>query len=131
MGLRGWGRTVSEAFEEAAAAMFEVMADGEGVDTMVEVAIACTGTDLEELLVEFLNQLLCRADIKELVFLGVAVGRIEKGQTGWELEAVAHGIPSRELTGRLLVEVKAATYCGVAVSSDEHGRWIAQCVIDL
>jgi tRNA nucleotidyltransferase (CCA-adding enzyme) len=30
-----------------------------------------------------------------------------------------------------IVEVKAATYAELKVSSDENGRWVAQCVVDV
>src|SRR3569623_1395361 len=50
-------------------------------------------------------------------------------QAGLALTAGGEGIDmARQQPG---VEVKGATYTDLAVRRDEHGRWIAQCVVDV
>lgn len=131
MGIRGWGGSFEAALEETAASMFELMADINGLIPGVDVTIACSGTDKEELLVEFLNTLIYKADIEELILCDTVIGRCEKKREGWSLEASARGVPRKEITERLLVEVKAATYCGISVAETGEGKWTAQCVVDL
>ncbi len=131
MGIHGWGSSCAEAFEETAAAMFELMAELEGVESDREVAVSCEGTDLEELLVEFLNGLILRADIEDVVLERVAVDRLEYAGGRWRLAARARGLPRERAAGRFLTEVKAATYYGASVSENSEGRWEARCVVDL
>ena len=131
MGIRGWGGTLEAALEETAASMFELTADIHGLEPRIEVTITCSGKDEGELLVEFLNALICAADVNELILCTTVIGSIKKSRDGWSLEATARGVPREEVAGRLLVEVKAATYCGISVAKDGEGRWAAQCVVDL
>jgi len=133
MGITGWGPTRNEAFEEIARAMFELIVDGEGIETPRSVDIRAEGEDYEELLVDFLNALLTSADIEELVFLDVEVKRIEgdRAARALSLEAVARGVPIDEVRERLLREVKAATYYGASVESSSTGNSRATVVVDL
>jgi SHS2 domain-containing protein len=132
MGITGWGRFENEAFEEIAFAMFELIVDGEGIEPNKSVAIRAEGRDSEEMLVDFLNNLIMRADIEELVFLDVEVKMIWGNHATHEffLDAVAHGVPIKTVRDRLLREVKAVTYCGVSVTNRMEGS-SAMVVVDL
>jgi SHS2 domain-containing protein len=132
MGIRGWGRTPGEAFEEAAAAMLELMADGAGIAPSRRSTISREGADLTELFIEFLNAMLSEADLSGTVFLGTAITRLEETSDGiWALDAAMDGVPLDEVRDRLRVEVKAATYCGASVREERPGAWVARCVVDL
>ena len=131
MGIQGWGRTRAEAFEEIAAAMFELMVDAHGLTASRRVSIAVEGIDLTELLLVFLNTLLSRADVAGMVFLKASVSALEKREGTWIVETVAEGVSLEEARERLLVEVKAATYCGASVAENKTGAWVARCVVDL
>ena len=131
MGIAGWGTTPAEAFEEIASAMFELMVDPRGLRSSRRSTIACEGIDITELLIEFLNALLSRADVSETVFLKATVSALERRGGAWALEGVAEGVSLDEARERLLVEVKAATYYGASVAEDGAGGWIARCVVDL
>jgi len=131
MGIRGWGGIPAEAFEETAAAMLGLMVDSSGLAPSRRLAVSRTGGDLTELLIEFLNALLSEADRAEIVFLGVRVSRLEERDGEWIIEAEARGTPVADVRDRLLIEVKAATYCGASVQEREPGLWAAQCVVDL
>jgi SHS2 domain-containing protein len=131
MGIRGWGGTPAEALEEAAAAMFELMVDTRGLVPSRRAAISREGTDLTELLVEFLNGMLSDADLSGIVYLGAAVTRIGHAGGRWSLDAAIEGVPLDEARDRLRIEVKAATYCGASVREERAGVWVARCVVDL
>ena len=131
MGLRGWGRTPAEAFEEAALAMFGLMVDGRSLRGETEHRLSIGGRDLTDLLVEFLNELLSLGDIEDTVFLSVKVERLEGDGDEWDLEAVIGGVPRGRCAESLLSEVKAATWYGASVERDSGGRWTAGCVVDL
>jgi SHS2 domain-containing protein len=132
MGIRGWGKTPAEAFEEAAAAMFELMADVGGLEPSRRSTISREGADLTELLIEFLNGMLSDADLSGTVYLRAAVTRLEQISDGtWTLDAAIDGVPLDDVRDRLRIEVKAATYYGASVCETDPGVWTARCVVDL
>ncbi len=131
MGIRGWGPSLSSAFEEIALAMFELMADARGVAPAKSFSVDCEAGDLEGLLVEFLNAILTRSDLEGVIPTTVSVERIEARGDLWTLESEVGGSGADALSGRLLTEVKAATYFGARVREADDGTWEARCVVDL
>lgn len=131
MGLRGWGGTQLEAFEETALAMFELMVDRRGVVAQKEFRLSIGGMDLTGLLVEFLNELLSLADIEDMAFVSVMIERFGGEGEDWELDAVVGGLPRGKCRKRLLSEVKAATWYGASVERESDGRWTAGCIVDM
>jgi SHS2 domain-containing protein len=131
MGIRGWGTTPADAFEEAAEAMFELAVNGAGLAPSGRIEVSGEGSDLVELFLNFLNGLLSEADIAGIVPFRVSVSALEQREGKWVVEAAAEGISAAEAAGRLLVEVKAATYYGASVRERKPGEWVAQCVVDL
>jgi SHS2 domain-containing protein len=131
MGLRGWGGTPAEAFEETALAMFDLMIDRRVAGAEKGYTLSIGGRDLTGLLIEFLNELLSLADVEETAFVTVSIERLEGCGEDWELEAVIGGIPREKCGKRLLSEVKAATWYGASVDCEKDGLWVAGCVVDL
>ncbi len=132
MGILGWGQSVAEAFEEAAAAMFDLMIEPGEYKQAVIGEVACNGNTLVELLIEFLNGILSISDRKEMAAVCVDVERISMSDGGWSLESRVFGISRAEAGGNLLTEVKAATYYGSSVAKGtDPDRWEAKCVVDL
>jgi SHS2 domain-containing protein len=131
MGIRGWGGTMSEAFEEIASAMLGLMVDGTGAVPTRRLEVSREGADPVELLLEFLNGLLAEGDLAGLALLDVDVKKLSREEGTWKVEAVAAGVPLADARDRLLVEVKAATFYGASVKEDKPGMWIATCVVDL
>jgi SHS2 domain-containing protein len=131
MGLHGWGPGIPEAFEEIALAMFELIAESGDEAGMWQTSIRCEGRDLDELLVEFLNSLLARADIDDVVFRSVDIEDVKREDEMWEMKAVAFGTPREQARKYLRAEVKAATYCGVLVKKTDTDRWETRCVVDM
>jgi SHS2 domain-containing protein len=131
MGLRGWGTSPAQAFEETALAMFDLMVDRSGVVAQKEFRLSIGGMDLTELLVEFLNELLSLADIEDMAFVSVMIERFEGEGEDWELDAVIGGLPRGKCRKRLLSEVKAATWCGASVKRENDSRWTAGCIVDM
>ncbi len=133
MGIRGLGKTVAEAFEEAARAMFDVMFDIDDVSREIEVSVSCEASSLDELLVEWLNALLAEKDIHDAVFAHFEISKIEHEKDGrWVLEGKAYGEKLNVEKHKPEVEVKAATYSQLKVYFDEDKKvWVAQCVVDV
>lgn len=129
VGIRGYGASVEEAFENGAKAMFSIMVDLEKVDANKDVEVKCEAEDLEGLFVEWLNQLLAKKDIEGMMYskFNVTIRRRDDSHNlkgfalGEELNHGKHGVKT---------EVKAATYHMLKVAQ-EDGLFIAQCVVDV
>ena len=126
IGVRGFGRSVEEAFENGATALFSIMIeDVSRVEAEERVHISCSSFDMVGLFVAWLNELLTQSDIREMVFnkftLEVDNVTLEGSATGqkWDNCAVERGI-----------EVKGATFTEAAVEKKD-GLWVAQCVVDV
>ncbi|MBN2072279.1 MAG: archease [Candidatus Krumholzibacteriota bacterium] len=131
IGVRGWGPTPEIAIGEAAAAMFSVMSQVGDDETDSRLTISAHGLCLEELLVEFLNELISTADINGLLFTSVESITIAKPGEKWDLEAVVSGIDRTLNSEKSLSEIKGATWLGVVCQEDEKGIWNARCVLDI
>ncbi len=127
VGVRGIGRTVEEAFEQAAMALVAVITEPASIEPERVTTIRCEAPDLELLLVDWLNAVVFEMASRKMLF-----GRFEviihKGKV---LRGKAWGEHVDRERHRPAVEVKGATYTGLHVGRDEHGRWIAECVVDV
>ena len=125
VGIRGRGKTLEEAFEDAARAMFSVMVDLETVRPIEAFEVEVSASDEEALFVEWLNELLSVADLNDVVFSDFKVeisGNALKGKARgekWDLER-----------HKPKTEVKAATYSSLLVKN-ENGSYVAQCIVDV
>ena len=126
VGIMGIGRTLPEAFEQAAKAMFDLMYDVEKVKPVEEIQIECKANNPEELFVEWLNALLAQANIHELALGEFQVKQIK----GPQLVGCAMGEPLDPQRHNPKTEVKAATYAMLKVEK-EGKKYIAQCVVDV
>jgi SHS2 domain-containing protein len=131
VGVRGGGSTVEEAFEGAARALFQLLAEDTGaVSPDREERFECSAGGLEDLLVVYLNELISLADTHGLVFGRFAV-RIEDAPDGrFRLSARAWGEPIDPARHGSTVLPKGATYTALLVGRQD-GNWVAQCVVDV
>lgn len=126
VGIRGFGRSPAEAFEQAALAMTAAITDPATVTPTEEVAIACAAPDLEMLLTDWLNALIYEMATRHMLFgrfaVEIADGRLEGRAWGEPLSIGKHA-PS--------VELKGATYTSLRVAEERDGLWSAECVVDV
>lgn len=125
VGVRGSGRTVEEAFEECARAVFAVMTDLSRVKNVKSFSVSCSASNVEELLVEWLNHLISLVDLEGVFLSGFKV-RIKNNS----LTGTAWGERIDGSRHELLTEVKAATYSQLKVFK-KSGKWTAQTVVDV
>jgi len=125
IGVRGFGPTMADAFEQAALALTAVLVEPATVRPTTEVAIACSAPDAEILLVDWLN-----AVVYEMATRGLVFGAFDVHIDGGQLTAAARGEPVDAGRHAPAVEVKGATMTELSVHRDGH-RWIAQCVVDV
>jgi len=128
VGIRGYGNTIEEAFENGAKAMFSIMIDLETVESEKNVEIKCEAPDIEALFVEWLNELLTKKDIEEMSFSRFKV-KIYKGDI-YKLEGTASGEKFSQKKHKAKLEVKGATYSGLKIGKKDEKIFI-QCIVDV
>jgi SHS2 domain-containing protein len=126
IGIRGYGSTLDEAFENGARALFSLMVDDFTMIALEDtVPVNCSSYDLTGLFVAWINELIAQADIEEMVFREFTVEikdvNLSASATGqkWERTKAGRGI-----------EVKGATFTEALVR-EQDGLWVAQCVVDV
>lgn len=125
-GFEVWGKTREQVFESAARAFFNIMwqigARQDNEPELIEVA----GSDLEELLVNFLEEFLYLYDAKGLVCTRIAVDFLGENRVrarAWLQKFNAAG--DQELLG-----VKAVTYHQLFIGR-KNSSWTARIFLDI
>ena len=126
IGVRGRGRSMEEAFEQAAVALTAVITDPAKVACTEKIRVFCNCDDNELLFVDWLGALIYEMATRKMLF-----ARFEVNIKGPDLCAEGWGEPIDIEKHEAAVEIKAATYTSLEVSCNEAGLWIAQCVVDV
>ncbi len=127
IGVRGYGKTIEESFEEAAKAMISILVDLDTIESKKTIKITAEADSKEELLFEFLNEILAQIDIEGMIFREFKITKME----GNKLEAELTGEEFNPKKHHAKTQVKAATYSQLKVYKDEKGRWVSQCIVDV
>ena len=106
VGLVAYGRTLSEAFANAAYGLFSIIADLENVKEAESRQIELREDDLESLLFEWLNSLIYLFDVEMLLFKRFDIIALD----GQQLKAICHGEKYNPSRHQLKTGVKSATY---------------------
>src|SRR3990167_8828409 len=117
IGVRAYGKDLSELFANAAFAMFDIIADLDGLKTALTETIRLEAPSAEELLVAWLDELLYRFYTKQIIFSDFEITSLD----GKRLEAKAHGRPVGANRNRLKTEIKAATYHDLKIRKTAEG----------
>ncbi len=125
MGVRGYGNTLAEAFEQTALAMSAIITELSLINQQEAVEIVCEESDPELLLVDWLNALIFEMSTRKILF-----SRFEIFIESTRLEASAWGEPTDVKRHQPAVEIKGATYTELSVHQSQ-GEWLAQCVVDV
>lgn len=108
--LAAYGKDLTEAFESAAAGMFNVMTQVEKIRPQTEDEIEVRGDDEYALLYNWLEALLLRFELKDMVYSKFKVQQLSQDPNGFFLKADLWGErfdPKRHLQK---VGIKAVTY---------------------
>lgn len=125
VGLRGFGKTAAEAFEQAAHALTAVVTTAD-VRPVIPVEVKCEAPDLELLLVEWLNAIIYEMAVRKMLFSRFTV-TIE----GARLSGTLWGEPVDVARHAPACEPKGATYTALRVAVDQDGIWSAACIVDV
>jgi SHS2 domain-containing protein len=125
VGVRGFGATPAEAFEQAALALTAVVTNAE-VESKVRVEVKCEAPDLELLLVEWLNAIIYEMSVRQMLFSRFSVSIADA-----HLEGTLWGEPVDVVRHAPACEPKGATYTALKAEADGKGVWSAACVVDV
>jgi len=114
VGVKAYGKTVSEAFEHAAEAMFDIITDESTIDSIGEYDILLEAPDHEQLLVDWLSKLLFLNGAENLVF-----GKFQVTIDANRLSAHVFGEKYNNKKHKMGVEIKAVTYHMVKVTEKD------------
>lgn len=106
IGLMAYGKTLAEAFANAAGGMFSIIAELDSVGEAESRRVEVCADDIEGLLFEWLNSLLYYFDVETLLFSRFDITEFEDTR----LVAVCHGEKYDSSRHRLKTGVKSATY---------------------
>jgi len=105
IGVKAFGSSVSDAFSHAAQAMFDLMTDNSKIDEKGEYNIELDAPDQEQLLVDWLSELLYIHDVDGFVF-----SRFEVSLNNNHLSAKIYGESFNTNKHKIGMEIKAVTY---------------------
>jgi len=126
VGIKVKGNDLKELFRNAAAAMFDIIAEKKEpeIKKQAEIKIKQKADDLEELFVNWLNELLSLSATEELIFSDFQINKVDKNI----LQALAIGEDIKNY--KVNTEIKAATYHQLKIEQTQSG-WQAEVIFDV
>jgi len=117
IGIKAHGADLGEAFENAALGMFDIISDVDKILTIGEYDVTLSSKDVEQLLVDWLSELLYIHTVKHVIFSRFETFiRKEEGQ--WFLEAKAMGENYDPEKHPYHTEIKAVTHHMLEIMED-------------
>lgn len=106
LGIEAYGKTLAEAFEQAALGLVFIIVDASRVEARECRKVTLQGSDLEQLLVRWLQEILYLFDGEHFIGGRFQISQLE---SGW-LQAVVYGEPFDPKRHQTRMDVKAITY---------------------
>lgn len=128
--FESYGKTLEEAFENAALVVSEVMTDTKKVESRIKEKISIESEDLKSLLYDFLEKLLILHDSKNLVFSKFKVNYINRKNDKFRLEGSLSGEEFGPKKHESRTAVKAITYHQMKIGK-KKGKYFIHAVLDI
>jgi len=126
LGILVYGKDLEELFSNAGEAFFDIITDLRRVRERTERIIRVGSSNLEDLMVQWLGELLYVHDVDGLLFRSFFIDELRDGS----LKARARGEAFDGKRHVINTEIKAVTYHQIEVKK-EKGRWRARVIFDL
>jgi SHS2 domain-containing protein len=126
IGVRAFGSTLAELFENAALGVQSLALDDSNVESREAYPISANGEDPESLMVNWLNEVIYFLDGRKVVMASLEIDNC----TGTAISGKAHGEPRDVLRHPPSLVVKAATYHQLRIDRAEDG-YIAEVYLDI
>jgi len=117
--IAAFGKSLSDAFENAALAMFETMTDTADVERKYEDIVEVEGDDEKSLLYNWLESLLIKFEVENMLYSGFKILSINRGADGkLNLKARIYGEPFNPEKHKQKVGIKAVTYHRMEINKE-------------
>lgn len=123
--FQAFGNSLKEVFENSAFALFNAIYDGE-IKEGKKFKISVSGRDLENLLYNFLEEVLVLIDSKN--FLPAKIKILKFNEKEFKIEAEIQGDDAENY--QISMHVKAITYNEMFIKK-EKDKFVAQVVLDI
>ena len=123
-----YGKNLNEMFENAALAIFELSANLKTIDAKKKLGIKLENEKIENLLYDFLSEILFLKDSKYMVFRKVKVNIIENKK--YQLKAVLEGDTINPEKQKLENDIKAISMHMFEIKKGKN-NWKATVVVDI
>lgn len=126
--FQAFGQTLEESFVHAALAVASLMWDWKEIAKKIDVPVVAKGNDLEQLLVNFLEEILYLLDTRNFLLGGIDRISLEKEKKDWVIRALFQGdvnVSGYEIFG----DVKAITYNEMKIKNS--APFMVQVVADI
>jgi SHS2 domain-containing protein len=126
--VRAYGKTLEEAFANAAIGGFDFLTDTSKIKKKTEKKISIKSKRIEALLYDFIEQLLFLLDTEGFIISGFKDMKIKQAKDDFELKCTALGdnYKNYEVKG----DIKAITYSEMKIEQ-EKSKVIIQLVFDI
>ncbi len=124
--FEAYGKNLKELFENSAEALFSIVCKINKVNPEKRMEFEFSGSDLEQILFNFLSKLLAETEINEFFPSKFNVS-VEKTKNGYKGKVTAWGEPISQEKGETVV--KAVTYYKFKVEKNELYKATVSCDI--
>jgi SHS2 domain-containing protein len=126
LGIEAYGKNLKQAFEQSAIALMSIILDSSNIENAESRSVVIFGSDYEQLLVKWLNEILYLYDGEDFVpgmfkIKKLTLNKVEAVVSGEKFDISKH--PTR-------MDVKAITYHQISVSENESGATV-QVFLDI
>jgi SHS2 domain-containing protein len=121
VGIKAQGADLSQAFENAALGMFDIISDVDHIHSIGEYDVTLFSKDIEQLLVDWLSELLFIHTVKQVLFASFQVEVEEKGGQ-WHITGKALGENYDPEKHAYHTEIKAVTHHMLEIKEDNGYR---------
>jgi SHS2 domain-containing protein len=116
LGIKVWGADLKGLFINAASAMYDLIADISSIKPAISVDIKAEAQDKDELLKNWLSELLYYFHVKDMLFSEFTISRLDdKGVVstarGEKIDPARHGLKH---------EIKAVTFHNLKIEKEEN-----------
>jgi len=129
--IAAYGKSLEEAFENAAYATFDGMTDLDKVQPKLKDIVEVEGHDEQALLYNWLEALLVKFDLTSNLYSRFKIATIEKTSAGFKLKAKIWGEPFNPKKHLSKVGVKAVTYHQMEILRDTKGAVTVEFILDI
>jgi SHS2 domain-containing protein len=123
--FKAYGTTLEEAFENSLGAMMKIVCE-DSVKHRIEKVIKVGGSDYENLLYNFLEEILILFDSEHFLF--GSIKEIFINEDNFELKAKILGDDAKNY--KILTHIKAVTYNNIFVKK-KGNKWTCQVTLDI